>query len=55
MESDSDDDGPTVYVAGKPHPLDDVVENPELIDQMTPQEKDSYIKIYQDTFSHIHD
>lgn len=55
MDSDSDDDGPIVYVAGKPYPLNDVVESAELIDQMTPQEKESYIKVYQDTFSHIHD
>lgn len=53
METDSDDDDPTVYVTGKPIPLSEV--NDEIIAQMTPQEKDAYIQIYQETYSHIYD
>lgn len=53
MESESDGDDPTVFVAGKPIPLDEV--NDEIIAQMTPQEKEAYIQVYQETYSHIYD
>lgn len=54
MDSESDDDpSPTVMVAGRPHPIDEI--NDELIAQMTQQEKDTYIQVYQDHFSHMYD
>uniref|UniRef100_A0A182NK98 General transcription factor IIE subunit 1 n=1 Tax=Anopheles dirus TaxID=7168 RepID=A0A182NK98_9DIPT len=53
MDSASDDDMPTVTVAGKPYPLDEI--NDTLIADMTPQEKETYIQVYQDHFSHIYD
>lgn len=55
MDSDEDDgdDVPTVYVSGKPIPIGEV--NAELIEQMTPQEKDTYIHIYQEHYSHMYD
>uniref|UniRef100_A0AAG5D398 General transcription factor IIE subunit 1 n=1 Tax=Anopheles atroparvus TaxID=41427 RepID=A0AAG5D398_ANOAO len=53
MDSASDDDTPTVTVAGKPYPLDEI--NDTLIADMTPQEKETYIQVYQDHFSHIYD
>ncbi|ETN64492.1 transcription initiation factor IIE, alpha subunit [Anopheles darlingi] len=53
MDSDSDDDMPTVTVAGKPYPLDEI--NDKLIADMSPQEKETYIQVYQDHFSHIYD
>lgn len=55
MDTDDDDgdDAPTVYVSGKPIPLGEV--NAELIEQMTPQEKDTYIHIYQEHYSHMYD
>lgn len=53
METESDGDDPTVFVAGKPIPLDEV--NDEIIAQMTPQEKEAYIQVYQETYSHIYD
>lgn len=53
MDSESDDDSPIVIVAGKPYPIDEIDDN--LIAQMTPQEKDTYIQIYQDHFSHMYD
>lgn len=55
MDSESDDDAPTVtvMVAGRPHPIDEI--NDELIAQMTQQEKDTYIQVYQDHFSHMYD
>ncbi|KAH8259755.1 hypothetical protein KR026_009836 [Drosophila bipectinata] len=56
MNSDSgedDDDVPTVLVAGRPHPLDQLDDN--LIAQMTAQEKENYIHVYQQHYSHIYD
>uniref|UniRef100_A0A182PQ94 General transcription factor IIE subunit 1 n=1 Tax=Anopheles epiroticus TaxID=199890 RepID=A0A182PQ94_9DIPT len=53
MDSASDDDMPTVTVAGKVYPLDEI--NDTLIADMTPQEKETYIQVYQDHFSHIYD
>lgn len=57
MDSDGDSDGDerTVFVAGKPMSLDDVIGNDEIIAQMTPQEKDAYIQAYQEAYSHMHD
>ncbi|KAL1397439.1 hypothetical protein pipiens_009762 [Culex pipiens pipiens] len=54
MDTDSDgDDVPTVTVAGRPFPLDEI--NDTLIAEMTPQEKETYIQVYQDHFSHMYD
>ncbi|XP_055536484.1 general transcription factor IIE subunit 1 [Wyeomyia smithii] len=53
MDTDSDDDMPTVTVAGRPYPLDEI--NDTLIAEMTPQEKETYIQVYQDHFSHMYD
>lgn len=56
INSDSeedDDDVPTVLVAGRPHPLDQL--DDKLIAQMTPQEKENYIHVYQQHYSHIYD
>ncbi|CAD7005662.1 general transcription factor IIE subunit 1 [Ceratitis capitata] len=50
---DDDDDAPTVHVAGRPHPIDQI--NDELIAQMTQQEKENYIHVYQTHYSHIYD
>ncbi|SPP76777.1 general transcription factor IIE subunit 1 [Drosophila guanche] len=47
------DDVPTVLVAGRPHPLDQL--DDKLIAQMTPQEKENYIHVYQQHYSHIYD
>lgn len=54
MESDEEEeDLPTVYVAGKPVPIDEI--DDELIAQMSHQEKEAYIQVYQDHFSHMYD
>lgn len=54
MQSDSDDDDvPTVYVAGKAVPIDEI--NDELIAQMSHQEKETYIQVFQERFSHMYD
>lgn len=51
--SESDDDIPTVHVAGRPYPIDEI--DNELIEKMTRQEKDNYIQVYQEHFSHMYD
>lgn len=53
MESDEDELAPTVSVAGKTVAITDV--NNILIAQMTPMEKDAYIQVYQEYYSHIYD
>lgn len=52
-DDDDDDDVPTVSFGGKSIPIDEV--NDEIISQMTPQEKDAYIQVYQEHFSHMYD
>lgn len=52
MDSDSDDNAPTVMVGKKLYPIDEITDS--LIAEMTPQEKDTYIQIYQEHFSHLY-
>ncbi|GAB0100645.1 Transcription initiation factor IIE subunit alpha [Sergentomyia squamirostris] len=54
MEDDeSEDESPTVTVGGRQYPIDEITDS--LIAQMTPQEKDAYIQVYQETFSHMYE
>lgn len=53
INSDSDEDLPIVHVGGRPYPIDEI--NDELIAQMTQQEKDNYIQVYQEHYSHMYD
>ncbi|XP_055609332.1 general transcription factor IIE subunit 1 [Uranotaenia lowii] len=53
MDTDSEDDVPSVTVAGRPYPIDEITDT--LIADMTPQEKETYIQVYQDHFSHMYD
>lgn len=43
-----------MYVAGKPMPIDEVIGNNEIIDQMTPEEKNAYIQAYQEMYSDMY-
>lgn len=53
-ESDDDDpDAPTVMVGGEMYPIDEIDDN--LIKQMTPQEKEIYIQVYQEHFTNMYD
>lgn len=52
-DDDDDDDVPTVFVGGRAIPIDEV--NDEIIAQMTHQEKETYIQVYQEHFSHMYD
>lgn len=40
-------------VAGHPYSIEEINDN--VISQMTPQEKEIYIQVYQEYFSHIYD
>uniref|UniRef100_A0A1L8DH09 General transcription factor IIE subunit 1 n=1 Tax=Nyssomyia neivai TaxID=330878 RepID=A0A1L8DH09_9DIPT len=53
MESESEDESPTVTVSGKPYPISEITDS--LIAQMTQQEKDTYIQVYQEAFSHMYE
>lgn len=54
MESeDEEDDSPTVYVLGRPYPIDEM--NDQLIGEMTQLEKDTYIQVYQDHYRDMFD
>lgn len=52
-DSDSDVNVPSVLVNGKSVPLTDV--DDDVIAQMTPTEKDTYIQVYQEYYSHMYD
>ncbi|XP_004931875.1 general transcription factor IIE subunit 1 isoform X1 [Bombyx mori] len=52
-DSDSDDNAPSVMVNGKTVPLTSV--DDDVIAQMTPTEKETYIQIYQEYYSHMYD
>lgn len=53
MDSEDDDLVPTVSVAGKSVAITDV--NDTLIAEMTPTEKEAYIQVYQEYYSHMYD
>ncbi|XP_028170993.1 general transcription factor IIE subunit 1 [Ostrinia nubilalis] len=52
-DSDSDDNAPTVLVNGKAVPITSV--DDDVIAQMTPTEKETYIQVYQEYYSHMYD
>ena len=53
-DSDDDDDLiPVVSVGDRSVPVTDV--NDQLIAQMTPAEKEVYIQVYQEYYSHMYD
>lgn len=53
MDSEDDEGVPVVQVGHRSIPITDI--NDEIIAQMTPSEKELYIQIYQDYYSHILD
>ena len=52
-DSDTDDNAPSVMVNGKTVPLTSV--DDDVIAQMTPSEKETYIQVYQEYYSHMYD
>ncbi|KAM3935815.1 general transcription factor IIE subunit 1 [Leptodactylus fuscus] len=63
MEDDDDDDdefeevsaNPTLTVGGRPYLYSEVIQRPELVAQMTPQEKEAYIEMGQRMFEDMYD
>jgi transcription initiation factor TFIIE subunit alpha len=53
MESDDEELTPTVSVGGRTFAITDV--DDQLIAKMTPEEKESYIHIYQEYYAHMYD
>lgn len=53
MDTDSDEESVTVFVEGKAYPIDEI--NDGLVARMTPQEKETYIQVYQENFSHMYE
>lgn len=53
MDSDEDESVPMVQVGHRSIPITDI--NDQIISEMTPSEKELYIQIYQDHYSHIYD
>ncbi|CAG9560379.1 unnamed protein product [Danaus chrysippus] len=52
-DSESDDNAPTVLVNGKPVALTSI--DDDVIARMTPTEKETYIQVYQEYYSHMYD
>ncbi|XP_034824186.1 general transcription factor IIE subunit 1 isoform X2 [Maniola hyperantus] len=52
-ESESEDNAPTVLVNGKPVSLTSV--DDDVIARMSPSEKETYIQVYQEYYSHMYD
>ncbi|KAG6448571.1 hypothetical protein O3G_MSEX005574 [Manduca sexta] len=52
-DSDTDENEPTVMVNGKAVALTSI--DDDVIAQMTPSEKDTYIQVYQEYYSHMYD
>jgi transcription initiation factor TFIIE subunit alpha len=53
MESDEEELTPTVSVGGRSYSVTAI--NDELIAKMTPVEKEAYIHVYQEHYSHMYD
>ena len=52
-DSEDDDNAPTVLVNGKPVALTSV--DDDVIARMSPSEKETYIQVYQEYYSHMYD
>jgi hypothetical protein len=53
-ESD-EEETPTVTVQGKQYMVNEVMENPDLIQKMLPHEKAQYISVCQDYYSNVYE
>lgn len=53
MDSEDDESVPVVLVGPRSIPITDI--NDQIISEMTPSEKELYIQIYQEYYSHIYD
>lgn len=49
-DDESDEDVPSVMVGNRPYPVNEVMDNPDLIAKMSPHEKEVYIQICQEYY-----
>lgn len=54
-DDESDEDVPTVMVGGKSYPVNEVMDNTDLIAKMTPLEKAAYCQICADYYEHLYE
>lgn len=54
-DDESEEDVPTVFVAGKSYKVNEVMDNTHLIQKMSPHEKATYIQICQDYYEHLYE
>jgi C-terminal general transcription factor TFIIE alpha len=54
-DDDSEEEVPTVMVNGEPFPVNEVMDNSDLIAKMSPHEKTAYIQICQDYYAHMYE
>ena len=54
-DDESEDDVPTVMVGNKSYPVNEVMDNTDLISKMSPHEKAAYIQICQDYYEHLYE
>ena len=54
-EESEEENVPTVTVQGKPYLVNEVMENPNLIQKMLPHEKAHYISVCQDYYENVYE
>lgn len=54
-DDESEDDVPTVMIAGRPYPVNEVQDNADLIAKMSPHEKAQFIQVCQDYYEHLYE
>jgi C-terminal general transcription factor TFIIE alpha len=54
-DDESEEDVPTVTVQGKIYPVNEVMDNPELIQKMLSHEKAQYISVCQDYYENVYE
>lgn len=52
-DDESEDDVPTVLVGNKPYPVNEVMDNSELVAKMSPHEKEHYIQVCRDYYDEM--
>ncbi|XP_071599473.1 general transcription factor IIE subunit 1-like [Heliangelus exortis] len=53
QEEEQDTQGPILMVSGQPHSYGEIIENPELVSLMTNEEKETYVKVWQEMFQSV--
>lgn len=53
MDSDDDEDVPMVSISGRKMPINEVTD--DMVTQMTPKEKETYIKLAQEMYQDMYE